>query len=205
MNIWLGTAPAFYSDTKADLIARKRAGTEKDFDEKTLRRLAHGREREKNNLRMLGLLTGYPVTPYNWMISHEHWPFIGATLDGLLFPFMGSGADLDLTSCRPHCAFQNSRLELLGGPVLVEMKNTDGGHRYKDKDGKWAGQRAWIDYCPDYHMEQVQTALALSGLDHCILCGSLGGDDMTYWVIDRDPAWAAILDEVNAEAMEVLR
>lgn len=204
INVWLGTAPSFYSDTKAGLIERKRTGLEKDFDDKTTRRLAHGREREKNNLRMLGLLTGYPVVSYNWFITHERWPAIGATLDGLLFPSMGIDPDLSLTSAQAHCAYQNARLELLGGTVLVEMKNTDGGHRYKDKDGPHAGLRAWLDYCPDYHREQVQTALTLTGLDHCILCGSLGGDDMAYWTIERDPMWESILDEVNAEALEVL-
>jgi hypothetical protein len=88
----------------------------------------------------------------------------------------------------------------LSQPVLCEVKVSDGGHRYKDKDGPHAGQKAWIDYSPNYHMEQVQTGLWMSGLESALLVGCLGGDELICWYHSRKEEWAEVLDRANEEA-----
>lgn len=200
MNVFLGSAPSFYEDTRETLMARKRDGVEKEFSAKALRRVMHGREREDGILRMLGLLLGYPVVPYHWFISHKRWPSLGATLDGLLFPNMQVAPRLELTS-NPNQALEViSDLELLHDPVIVEVKNTDGGHRYKEKAGPHMGLKPWLDFMPDYHREQVQTGICLSGLDQGILVGSLGADDIAAWTCKKDLTWERVLDSANTEA-----
>jgi hypothetical protein len=204
MNIFLGTAPKFYTDTKDDLIARKISGTDKGFDEKTRRRLAHGREREASILKMAGKALGYPVARHSWFIVNDRWPLIGTTLDGLLMPVLGFEPMTELLSE----AWQVEGVRGLlypGRPCLVEIKNTDGGHRWPDKQGTSAGKKPWIDFCPTYHHEQVQTAMWVADVDQCVLVGSLGADDFSVWWHERDPGWTAVLDQVNAEATDLLR
>ena len=96
--VFTGTAPKFWSDTREELIARKLEGRDKEFDDKAKRRTAHGRLREATHLSMLGRLLGFPVVPFHWLVSNDRWPLVGATLDGLLFPWMQVEPDLTLTS-----------------------------------------------------------------------------------------------------------
>jgi hypothetical protein len=196
----MGTAPSFYTDSREDLMARKRSGEDKSFDEKARRRIGHGREREANHLRMLGLLLGFPVVPFHWFISHTRWPSLGATLDGLLFPNMQVPPDLSLTSNKMFVLEAIETLKTLDSPVLVELKNTDGGHRYKEKAGMRAGLKPWVDFSPDYHMEQVQTGLWLADLEYGILAGSLGADDMAVWMHGRVEGFDLTLDLANRDA-----
>jgi len=200
INLFMGTAPSFYTDTREDLLVRKLEGIEKAFNEKAMRRIQHGREREANHLRMLGLLLGMPVVPFHWLVSNDRWPHLGATLDGLLFPDLHWEPDLSLTSNKMHTLEVIETLRGLRGPVLVELKNTDGGHRYKEKGGIHAGLRPWIDFIPDYHLEQVQTGLHLADIEHGILAGSLGADDMAVWHHERLDSWAQALDAANGNA-----
>lgn len=200
INLFMGTAPSFYTDTREDLLTRKREGIEKQFDERAERRIHHGREREANHLRMLALMLGMPVVPFHWLVSHDRWPHLGATLDGLLFPKMTTEPNLKLTSNKLHTLEVIETLRGLDGPVLVELKNTDGGHRYKEKGGLHAGLRPWIDFSPDYHLEQVHTGLWLSDIEHGILAGSLGADDLAVWHHERDEDWALTLDLANRDA-----
>ena len=200
INIFMGTAPSFYTDSREDLLMRKLSGTDKQFDEKAQRRIQHGREREENHLRMLGLLLGFPIVPYHWFISHTRWPALGATLDGILFPDMNVTPELGLTSNKMAVMEVITSLRGLTGPVLVELKNTDGGHRYKEKGGTHAGLKPWIDFSPTYHREQVQTGLWLADLEHGILAGSLGADDMAVWLHEREEGWDLTLDLANRDA-----
>jgi hypothetical protein len=149
---------------------------------------------------MLGLLLGMPVVPFHWFISNNRWPWLGATLDGLVFPQVSTPHDLSLTSNKIHTLEVIETLRGLEGPVLVELKNTDGGHRYKDKGGIHAGLRPWIDFSPTYHTEQVQTGLWLADIQHGILAGSLGADDMAVWHHERDEEWGKTLSLVNRDA-----
>lgn len=201
MNMFMGTAPSFYSDTVEEIIARKLDGTDKEFDERSHRRVLHGRYREENALYMCGALLGFPVVPFHHFISNTRWPYLGATLDGLLIPEMPVEPVLELSS-NPRVAEVRRALEALPGPVLVEVKNSDSGHRYKEKNGKNAGKKAWVDFFPPYHYEQVQAQMTLAELDVCILCGSLGGDDMIPWLIERDPAFELVCDEMNQLAFD---
>lgn len=200
MNVFMGTAPSFYTDSRDEMLLRKVNGEDKSFDEKAMRRIQHGREREANHLRMLGMLLGFPIVPFHWFISHTRWPSLGATLDGVLFPDMHTAPELALTSNKMMVLDVVGRLRELDGPVLVELKNTDGGHRYKEKNGMRAGLKPWVDFSPDYHMEQVQTGLWLADLEHGILAGSLGADDMAVWMHERTEGFDLTLDIANRDA-----
>ena len=204
LSIWIGTAPSFYSETRETLLARKLSGGEADFNDKSLRRLAHGREREANALRMTGEMFGYPTAGYSYLVGNERWPFLAATMDGLMFPWLGRQPRFELTSQVGHMAEIANTIAGLGQPILVEIKVSDSGHRYKDKDGPHAGRKAWIDYSPTYHAEQVQTGLWMAGLDHALLAGCLGGDELICWYHQRNAEWAEVLDRANEEAGQAL-
>jgi hypothetical protein len=151
---------------------------------------------------MLGRLLGYPTIPFHWLISDDRWPWLGATLDGVLLalPEVSVPACLDLTSNKIQVLEVIEALQGVRGPVLVELKNTDGGHRYKDKSGPTAGLRPWIDFSPGYHQEQVQTGMWLGGFEHGILSGSLGADDIGCWFHERAEGWDRTLDLANKDA-----
>ena len=202
---WIGIAPSYWDDKQA-ILERKLMGVDKEFDPKTVRRMAHGVEREALGLELTGKLFGYPTARYSYLITHERWPYLAATLDGLLFPWVGVGPDVRLTS-QPERALQMlAEIDALlpKEPVLTEIKVSDSGHRYKEKSGDYAGSRPWVDFCPDYHLAQVQTGLWMTGLDTGLLSGFLGGDELLPWVVRRSESWMEILDAVNAEAEQEL-
>jgi hypothetical protein len=201
MLVFLDRQPDWYSTNKEELLAQKIDGTEPLFDHKAKVRMNHGRLDEANNLVKVGKLLGYPVSEYHQFIGNDRWPYLGATLDGLLFPHMAVEPDLELT-------MQEGRvLETIdaiitasvatGDPLLVELKQTE-AHRY-GKNGK-----PWIDFVPDYYIPQVQTQLWLAEVERMVLVGCLGAADMTTWIVKRDPQWVDILDAANSEAFAVL-
>jgi hypothetical protein len=201
MLVFLDRQPDWYSTNKEELLAQKLDGTEPLFDHKAKVRMNHGRLDEANNLAKVGKLLGYPVAEYHQFIGNDRWPYLGATLDGLLFPHMAVEPDMDLT-------MQEGRvLETIdaiitasvatGDPLLVELKQTE-AHRY-GKNGK-----PWIDFVPDYYIPQVQTQLWLADVERMVLVGCLGAADMTTWIVKRDPQWEGILDAANSEAFAVL-
>ena len=196
---WVGIAPDYW-DSKEDLLLQKLGGHEKEFDDKTQRRMAHGVEREANALEMTGLVLGYPTARYSYLVTHERWPYLAATLDGLLFPWVGVEPNLTLTSQKELALEVRSLIQDAGEPVLTEIKVSDSGHRYKEKRGDNAGKYPWRDFAPDYHLAQVQTGLWMMDLEHGILSGCLGGDDIIPWYIHRSDTWADVLDRVNEEA-----
>jgi hypothetical protein len=104
-----------------------------------------------------------------------------------------------------HMAEIRSTLEDLGQPILTEIKVSDAGHKYKDKDGPNAGRYPWKDFMPTYYLEQVQTGLWMSGLEHALLVGCLGGDELICWYQKRQDVWAGVLDRANEEASLALR
>lgn len=205
LSVFIGTAPSFYSQTKEELIEAKQYGLETELPENRRRAATHGQLREAGNMELLSQLLGFPIVPYHYLISNDRWPYLGATLDGILFPWMEVEPRLDLTSDPVHAMNVRGTLMSLREPVLVEMKNTNRGHLFKDKEGPTQGLKAWVNYSPHYHQEQVQTGLHMAELEHGILCGSLGADDMIPWLHAKDPEWAGVLDSANSEAFEVLK
>jgi hypothetical protein len=203
MLVFLGQQPDWYSTNKAELLAQKIDGTEALFDHKAKVRMKHGRLDEANNLAKVSRLLGYPVAEYHQFITNTRWPYLGATLDGLLFPRMAVEPDLELT-------MQEGRVletveQISGVPtwvsddetILLEMKQTE-AHRY-GKNGK-----PWIDFVPDYYIPQVQTQLWLADAECLVLVGCLGAADMTAWFIKREPSWEGILDAADREAFHLL-
>lgn len=204
LSVFMGTAPSFYSDTADILIARKLDDVDKEFDEKSMRRVLHGREREASAISIISRLLGFPVVPFKYFVSNDKWPNLGATLDALLIPEMSIKAELGLTSNQGQALEVLEALRGLRGPVLLETKVTDSGHRYKEKNGSNAGLRAWIDYMPDYHMAQVQAGMHIAEIEHAVLGGALGGDDAAAWHVQRDDSYLAFLDAAQAEAQSAL-
>jgi hypothetical protein len=197
MLVFLDRQPDWYSTNKEELLAQKLDGTEPLFDHKAKVRMNHGRLDEANNLAKVGKLLGYPVAEYHQFISNDRWPYLGATLDGLLFPHMAVEPNLELTLQTGRVLETIEALGDLDEPVLVEMKQTE-AHRY-GKNGK-----PWIDFVPDYYIPQIQTQLWLADVRHMVLVGCLGAADMTAWLIELDPHWGKTLGAANSEAFTVL-
>jgi hypothetical protein len=209
MLVFLDRQPDWYSTNKEELLAQKLDGTEPLFDHKAKVRMNHGRLDEANNLAKVGKLLGYPVAEYHQFVGNDRWPYLGATLDGLLFPHMAVEPDLELTMQEGRVLETIDFIGSLGGdlavgqswtahdPLLVELKQTE-AHRY-GKNGK-----PWIDFVPDYYIPQVQTQMWLADVERMVLVGCLGAADMTTWIVKRDPEWEGILDAANSEAFAVL-
>lgn len=205
LSVFTGTAPSFWSDTRDDLLERKLRGVEKEMDDRGKRRAEHGKQKEAVALELAGKLLGYPTARYSYLIGHSRWPYLAATLDGLLFPHLPAPPNTALTSEVGLALEVRETLSVVREPVLCEVKVTDSGHRYKDKSGEHAGQKAWVDYTPDYHRLQVQAGLAMAGLQNGLLCGLLGGDDLICRFVPKEAGIEERLDEINADAESVLR
>ena len=204
ISTFLEIAPDFYTATKESLIADKLSGREEEFEHKSHVRMLHGREDEDHNAMKVGKMLGFPVARYHNLVSNERWPYLGASLDWLLFPVMGVGPELRYTNQIGQISDTWGRLDMLEDSgvrtVLLELKQTE-AHRYADKGG---GGKPWIRFVPDYHKPQVQTGMWLTGLEHAVLGAALGAADMTAWLLRRDPEWEGVMDKANAEAGELL-
>lgn len=199
MLVFLDRQPDWYSTNKEELLAQKLDGTEPLFDHKAKVRMNHGRLDEANNLAKVGKLLGYPVSEYHQFIGNDRWPYLGATLDALLFPHMAVEPDLELTMQEGRVLETIDSLgDLDESRLLLELKQTE-AHRYR-KNGK----NPWIDFVPDYYIPQVQTQMWLADVERMVLVGCLGAADMTAWIVERDPEWEGILDAANSEAFAVL-
>jgi len=208
LGTFMGSNPDWFSGDKESLLEEKRLNTERDFGPNGSN-VAHGRFNEDNNLKKASVLFGLPVVPYHFLVGHERWPHLAATLDGLgmvdyLTPpdysFAKSGTKYGRFDTLPQVLETRAELEQLSGVIIVEMKQT-GSHIFKRKGER----RSWVEELPKYLIPQLQCQMWLMGIPQCLIVGQLGADNMTGYTVFRDSMWERILDEVNAEAGRFLR
>ena len=190
-------------------------GIDKYFSPDRLAAIEHGRRSEAHNLEKCSELFGIPVAPFHYLVKHERWPYLGATLDSigvvghltarntLLAKQNKTPTDKHRYETFTQCEETRRGLEALQrsgvSTIVVEMKNTE-AHLFKKK----GEPRAWIDEYPHYHEPQIQLQMHIMELDHCLLCAQLGAGNMVGYLVYRDPEIALWFDEANKKAFTLL-
>lgn len=193
----------WWEDTRDDVIFVKRGGT-KEFDAETITSMWHGSYDEENIMRKFGEAAGCAVSPENGFYVNDRWPMLGASIDGWCCPWVDENGEL----CAPPVPEASHDLRLFprmhsvinkhGGDILLEIK--------KSTSVKWQKK------CPDYYWTQVQTQLAILECPLAIItaeCIKKGKHkkwrmywDQRAYVIEPDPNWPSVMDQLNEEALD---
>lgn len=186
-----------------DILEEKRSAKERKFGKNPVEeaeakaRMWHGRENEDHNRRkIVGKSLGLTSRGCHLMIGNERWPYLSATLDGLVHvPTREPVLDLEGTT-RPDLARELlAEIEFAPTPIgLIELKQTNMFGAYA-----WLGKlKSGADpTIPGYYQCQMQTQMALSEIPWNIAPAQCGVGDWVTHFLDQDPDFADILDRIN--------
>lgn len=186
--------PKWWSDKRADIVAEKWGGVEKEFDAFTQVSINHGAFSEKDIALKFEDGIGFRVETCNDMFINDDFPGIAATLDG----YLHTGVMDDRGKCGPqYCqdgqVFPNLRASIEDrGTGVLELKRSV--------------SKGWQTKVPDYYYSQVQCQLHITDLDWGVICADTIYRDgyRQYWdlrpyLIERDPSWRGILQQAGEE------
>jgi hypothetical protein len=196
MLCFLGLEPKWWSGSWSEILQGKLTGRPLELDLGGRVRVRHGSRTEALNLELTSELLGFAITPHRALYVNARWPYLGATLDGLLWTQRGLGPNLDLSTLTGQTAETYERLSGLPGPVMVESKNASEPFKRNGVYSSWLGDATY----PDYYVPQIQTGMHIADFSHCLLAGRIGGRDLSVYLVERDPEWASRLDEASADA-----
>jgi len=204
---WRGPAFAdkknawYFEDNNREAIcAEKFQGYEKEFTRYATVGMAHGRWDEENIARKFEDGIGFKVETANDMFVNDRWPHLAATVDGYIHTdqYVHDINDVGENEyCQEEGLFEAMHLRIMGrGTGLLEIK--------KSVSVAWARNQV-----PEYYVAQVQTQLHITDVPWAIIvaeciCKHPKEKWRMFWdlrptVIKRDPAWADVLDQCNAE------
>lgn len=185
MAIVLGHAPKWFSQDRAGLIAEKRAKKPADFTPS--RRMLWGSYSEYENIHTFAYLLGIPRIGVVAENSFHKLPEerVAATTDGII-GYPQNPIKKGYTSNDANLQAVHDALTWMGGDKapwgLVEAKQSDG----------WKSQvEAWDLAPPIYYVDQVQTALWVTGEPWAVIFCRLGVADLRAHVIMPDMDWRA--------------
>jgi hypothetical protein len=162
--------------------------------------MAHGSFDEENILRKFEQGIGMRCEPDNSMFVNDRWPHLAATVDGYIHPFdmVHDIHDVgEVNYCQDPEVFPTLHMDLLSRETgILEIK--------KSISVAWSRSEV-----PEYYIAQVQTQLHITGLEYAVICAECVFTDpkekwRKFWdlrptLINRDPAWANVLDKANVE------
>ena len=193
----------YWGDNNRESILREKLeGWEKEFPFPSEVSMAHGREDEEHIIWKVGELLGCHTENDNSMFVNSRWPCVAATIDAFIHPYRGRDGSHPFCQSPELVRAAQSRLQTLpdGRATVLEIK--------KSISVGWAR-----DEVPEYYVAQVQTQLHVLDLPFGIIAAECIFPDPAekwrkYWdlrpfVIERDPAWASVLDSCNAEFAEL--
>jgi len=197
----------FEDNNREAIIQEKFHDFEKEFPPYAQRSMAAGTFDEVHIMQKLGAMLDMRVEPTNKMFVNKRWPHIAATIDGFLHCNQPLPPDNEPYTppmfCQDPEYIRNLTAELDSGPgtVICEIK--------KSISVEWS--RGVV---PEYYIPQVQTQLAVLEMDRAVICAECVFSDpkekwRKYWdlrptIIERDPAWAHVLDECNSDFLTEL-
>lgn len=185
-----------------EIIEGKRSNEQRSFgknpveEAEAMARMWHGRENEDHNrVKILGAM-GLKSRACHLMIGNDRWPYLSATLDGVVHaPTKERTRDFEGTT-RPDLALEAlAEMEFAPTEVgLVEMKQTNMFGAYAWLGKLKSGAPAQI---PGYYQCQMQAQMALSEVPWGLGAAQCGTGDWVAHFLDLDEAFGDILDRIN--------
>ena len=203
LAVFMGLQPKWWSfSTRQSILEEKMGADNYDPNHNT----EHGLFNEEGNRVKAEKLLGMKLPACQWLCVNPKWPHLGATPDAFAIP-RPLAAPYKLLTSHPHLVDQaRERIASEGHVGGCQLKSTDSPKavHYGKKGWPQTGTpQDWITHVPDYHLPQVQTEMHVMGWDWALLVGQLGAHNMVVWFVERDPKWAAVMDEAEAEAAKV--
>ena len=201
MFTWLEVGiPDWWGDTREDILHSKVTGEDKEFDTETETSIAHGSYDEEHIQEKFGYAVGCGVEPHNGLYVNNRWPYLAASIDGFGFPTPEAELHPELFQSRAMCKKLRRHIDREGVRFITEVK--------KSTSTKWQRE------VPEYYITQVKTQLAIMEIPYAIIMADTVARgkkmkwrqfwDMRAYVIEADPAWPALLDEIDKEFEDAL-
>jgi hypothetical protein len=192
--------PDWWGDTREDIIHSKLTGEDKVFDPETETSVAHGSFDERNIQAKFAEAVGCAVEPMNALYVNSRWPFLGASIDGFGFPILNAPTRPEFCQDRRRVPRLRKYIDKQGVRFITEVKKST--------------STKWPTAVPEYYKAQVQTQLAILEMPYAIIMAEtvVRGKKQKwrqYWdlcahVIEADPAWLSVMDEIDIEFADAL-
>lgn len=191
-------------DTPDDVFHRKVTDEKPDFKNPVA--VLWGQKEEDHNRELFSLYSGVPTWGSHTLLACDRWKYIATTLDGYCFippvwedlehPEMFEDADQVRTAIRNMPVGQAS---------LLEMKQTSefGVKSWLKGKSKMNSTVTLGEFVPSgpgmpvYYLPQVQTQMAIAGLDHNLAVVKGGASTLTAHAYALDPRWLDVLDSID--------
>lgn len=203
-----GLGDAWWPGSKTEILDEKVFGIPKQFggddpvkQEIVHRKMAHGWFNEENNRRKFSHFSKLRTRPAHYLITHERWPWLAATLDALIEPPKRAETIIpDVFTDPAHVQSIRDRMVFAAqGTGICELKQTENKASYRNQ---WFGytnrKGAWVPgYGPAYNQPQVQAQMHITGCRWAVLVGQIGAIHMQAHLFERDESFAEWLDIIN--------
>lgn len=190
----------WWPDRRKDVLFVK-AGGEKTFTDEAVTSMLHGSEDEENILRKFGKAAGCVVSPQNGLYTNSRWPALAASIDCIGYAGLGLEPVPEFSHDRDLFPYLHEVIWDWNEPFIIEAK--------KSTSTKWQTK------CPDYYWTQCQAQMHILDIPRNIItaeCVKKGDTEKwrKYWdqrayVIDFDHSFAVVMDQLNQEAIDLIR
>lgn len=200
--------PSYYPDRRPEILGDKLHGRDREFDETSQRRMAHGRENEDHNREKFSRYAKLRTKPSHFFMTNPRWPNLGVTLDGLVArPSDRLEIDPLIFTQPDHVQRVRDDLLFLETAVgICELKQHDGSaYQRRDYFGHTKRNGHHIPaHVPVSIVPQVQGQMWIADFKWALVVSQLGASDMQVHLLRRDPNFARVLDDLNDKFQRVV-
>lgn len=199
--------PSYWPDRRPEVLAEKLRGTPRVFgntpeDIATAeRRMAHGRENEEHNLRKMARNARLRVRPAHYFITNDRWPWLGATLDGIVArPNNRVEIQPEIFTQPDHVQSIRDRLMFMSTRVgICELKQHDETAKRRAVYFGHTKRNGIVvpAMVPETIIPQVQGQMHIADFEWSIVAAQIGASNMQIHLVERDPQFADVLDDIN--------
>lgn len=198
---WSGAGGPYWPGKKQDILDDKLRGVERDFKPASYRKMEHGSYDEDHNRTKFCHYAKLRSRPAHYMIGNDRWPYLAATLDGIIAPPKQAVDINPLIFTDPeHVQGVRDRMLFEKTVGIAELKQTDENAKTRNAWFGYERKGVWTpSWGPEYYHPQVQAQMHIGEFSWCVLVGQIGASNMHAHFFERDPAFAEQLDEWNEE------
>jgi hypothetical protein len=184
---------------------RDKVGDEvKTFSPEETVSMAHGFYDEHNIACKVGKALGCDIQLENWLVVSDRWEYLGASIDGFISPNADAVPSFEFYQDEAAAIRLRAQLEAYPVPLIHEIKKSL--------------SRAWAKGIPEYYQAQLQTQMHILDIPAAVISAECVSEvkhtndygryytrrywDVKSFLLERDPAWVAVLDKVNEEFAE---
>lgn len=198
---WSGEGGPYWPGKRQHILDSKLYGIEREFPPASQRKMEHGSYDEDHNRVKFCTYAKLRSRPAHYMITNDRWPYLAATLDGVIAPPTGP-QDINprIFTYPDHVQDVRDRMLFESTVGIAELKQTE--DMAKNRNAWFGYERKGLYYPgfgPEYYHPQIQAQMHIGEYTWCVLVGQIGASQMHAHFFERDESFAEVLDEYNEE------